>query len=342
MTGLTARGERSGKVLTSRERSEMEMPDRGDSVFRRYYQEPAFQDRILAAPQEGVDVIIPVIHTNEFWKANLLSLYREIPIHQLLIGDGGCIDDSLSIAATFPRVKILDHRNFKTLGYSIRKLMDQVQTEWFIYVHSDVFLPAGWFDAMKRHQSEYDWFGCPMQHTVMVEYQEDYGERPWAGSQMGRKAAFQAGLDRIDDDYVYRQEDYVFADIVKNAGYKEGRVDDTFHYHQTIYKPSPWFRKVKSVKLDVEMSPEEDVRVWTMQTRGTIKYLQPATPQLIKWVRYGMCHLVDKQQLEMGEFRRWVKQTNPAWLPYIGRWILLRHRLASYLRRAYRMFVKRS
>src|SRR5436190_88090 len=110
-----------------------------DSIFREYYREHNFVDRFETDRSAAVDVIIPVIHTNELWKANLFSLYREIPIHKLFIGDGGCIDNSIDVVKKFPRVEILDHRAYKTLGYSLRKLIEAVEADWFIYVHSDVY-----------------------------------------------------------------------------------------------------------------------------------------------------------------------------------------------------------
>jgi len=83
------------------------------SIFRNYYTEEPFFDRYEGMEGSAIDIIIPVIHTNELWEVNLLSFYREIPIHKLLIGDGGCIDDSISIAEKFPRVQIFDHRSYK-------------------------------------------------------------------------------------------------------------------------------------------------------------------------------------------------------------------------------------
>jgi glycosyltransferase involved in cell wall biosynthesis len=306
--------------------------ERFNSIFREYYAEKPFIDRFLTQANDAIDVIIPVVHTNELWEANLLSFYREIPINKLLIGDGGCIDDSISIAEKFPRVRIFDHRTYKSLGYSIRKLIEAVEADWFVYIHSDAYLPPGWFDAMQKHQIEYDWFGCPMRHTVMVEYNGDYGERPWAGSQMGRKKAFEAGLSRIDDDYVYRQEDFVFADIVQKAGFIEGKVTDTFHYHQTMHKPTPWSRKVKSVQINVELSREEEVRTWLMQGKGIIKYLQPSNDWLIDGVLISADYLISNKELTWGEFQQWVRQTNPKWLPYIRRGLFkrrLKNRLLS-------------
>src|SRR5260370_6664397 len=91
---------------------------------------------------------------------------------------------------------------------------------------------------MASRQGEYDWFGCPMIITVMVNYRLHEPSRPYAGSQMGRREAFFPRLDVIDDDYVYRQEDFVLKRIVEDNGFKEGKVEDTFHYHQIMLRPS--------------------------------------------------------------------------------------------------------
>lgn len=286
------------------------------SIFREYFSEQPFVDRLSVDAADAVDVIIPIIHTNELWRANLHSLYREIPIHRLLIGDGGCNDDSLDIVKTFPRVEIFDHRSFVSLGYSLRKLIEEVRTEWFIYVHSDVYLPPGWFNAMRAHQPSYDWFGCPQRLTVMVEYPLVDHIRPYAGSQMGRRAAFGPGISRIDDDYVYRQEDFVLADIVRKAGYTEGRIEDTFHYHQLAHRPSPWSRKVKRVVLEVEETPEEEVRAAMTQARGIIKYLDP-DPMLATWVRINVERLVALEKTTWKSFLEWVESTNAAWIPQL-------------------------
>jgi hypothetical protein len=291
-----------------------------ESIFHDYYTEVPFVDRFLTEPEQAVDVIVPVIHTNELWRTNLLSFYREIPIHKLFIGDGGCIDNSIEVVKQFPRVEVQDHRAYKSLGYSLRKLIEGVEADWFIYVHSDVYLPPGWFDTMQAHQAEYDWFGCPMKHTVMVQYEIPEEVRPYAGSQMGRKSAFMPRVGTIDDDYVYRQEDFVLVDVVEKAGFKHGKIEDTFHYHQTMYKPTPWVRKVRSVNLDVYVSPEEEVRNRIMQARGIIKYLEPNNPALIAEATMSIERLFELGELTPAnwpEFKQWVAQTNAKWLPFL-------------------------
>ena len=49
------------------------MNHRNDSIFREYYSEKLLEDRFIFQPEKGVDVIVPVIHTNELWYVNLLS-----------------------------------------------------------------------------------------------------------------------------------------------------------------------------------------------------------------------------------------------------------------------------
>jgi len=315
------------------------MVDR-NSIFREYYTETPSKDKYIENQADAVDVIIPIVHTNELWEANLRSFYREIPINRLLIGDGGCIDDSVNIAKNFPRVIIFDHKGYKTLGFSIKKLIEEVETDWFIYPHSDAYLPKGWFDVMKKYMGTYDWYGCPMQQTIMVEDPLDYGERPWAGAQMGRKKAFEKGMDKIDDDYIYRQEDFVWRDIIQKGGFKEGFVDETLHYHQVMHKPTPWHRKVKEIKISVELSQEEEARTWNMQVKGIIKYLQPNSLWLINTLEMGIIRLIELKQLNWADFKNWVKTTNIVWLPYISKRRFIKKKVISFIKYVFRMFIK--
>lgn len=295
------------------------------SIFYRYYHPEPFKDRFLASPKEAMDVVIPIIHTNEMWEANLRSIYREIPVHRLLIGDGGCIDNSLAIVKKYPRVVIFDHKQYKTLGFSIRKLIEAVATKWFAYLHSDVFLPEGWFDVMKKYQREYDWYGCKMQITTLVECPDANSltkKRPFAGSQIGRKSAFTPYLNEIEDDFVYRQEDYVWQNVVEKGGFKMGYVDEVFHYHQQIHKDSPWARKVKRVTVEMDWSPEELVRASTMQVYGTVKYVKP-TNYLAAWISLDLAQLIELKKINWPEFKKWTGETNPAWQPYLKYWRVL-------------------
>jgi hypothetical protein len=288
------------------------------SIFERYYSHEPFADRYATNSDGAVDIIIPVLHSNELWRSNLISIYREVPVHRLRLGDAGCKDDTLAIAREFPRVEIYDHSSFKSLGYSVRELIKSVETEWFCYFHSDVYLPEGWFDTMRAHQAEYDWFGCPMRITALVEFPLVDKVRPYAGTQMGRKAAFVGGLDRIDDDYVYRQEDWVFAGIVEDGGFRHGRIEDTFHWHQVmqrVYGDDRRARKFKQVRFDVELTQEEEDYAAETQLRGTIKYLKPNAYH-VNSVEINFKSMREQGKID-AEFHQWVSRTNPEWLAYL-------------------------
>jgi hypothetical protein len=308
-----------------------ELPD--TTIFRELFNDAPFVDRYEREPENAVDIIIPVIHSNELFRSNLLSFYREIPVNRLLLGDGGVIDDTLKVASEFPRVEVLDHTRYHSQGYSIRKLIEAVETEWFIYLHADVYLPPGWFETMNRHRSEYDWFECPQCITPLFEYMlEPKLDRSYSGSQMGRTSAFADVLPQIDDDYLFRNEDIIIASLVKDAGKRWGRVDDTFHYHQVMNRRSKRKRQFTNVRFDIQKTPEEDIWEYTNQIRGIIKYLKP-DDYLIYGVQIGMDRLRELDALDWEEFIPWVKQTNPAWLPYLHKTPPFKQRLRTLLKK---------
>lgn len=290
-----------------------------ETIFHRFYQDKTLIDRKTTNNEEGVDVIIPILNTNELFKANLFSFYREIPINKLLIGDGGCIDDSIDIVKHFPRVTIYNQKEFHTLGYRIRKLIEEVSTDWFVYLHSDVFLPKGWYDEMIKHQNKYDWYECFRRMTIIFEYSsegQNKAERPFSGSQMGRTEAFKN--IRIEDDYLYRNEDIIFGELIKAEGFKYGRIADTYHYHQLMNKRGEKEPKLKKIAIEKETDIEWEIQMSKMQIEGIIKYLQPKR-YLTKGVNAHISILLRHNALDWSEFKEWVGQTNPAWLSIISK-----------------------
>lgn len=295
------------------------MTDYNSSIFRRYFKDESFKDR-LNDSDEAFDVIIPILHTNELWRANLFSIYREIPVNRLLLGDAGCIDDSISIARQFPRVVVHNHKHIMSLGYSLRKLIEAVETKWFIYLHSDVYIPPGWLTKMMSHRAKYDWFECRQQITTLIEFPIEYDNprRALSGSQVGCKAAFMTILPMIDDDYLYRNEDIILGDLVERAGFRWGRVEEAFHYHQVMATKSPWHRQIKDVRFKMELSPEEEFRTYMMQAKGIIKYMNPDTTWIVSAVENCICHLIQIGELDLTTFRQWIRNTNPQWLPVLS------------------------
>jgi len=291
---------------------------RKKSIFEKYYTKEKFIDR-YKIEKEGVDVIIPLINTNELWRRNLFNFYQQIPIHRLLIGDGGCTDDSIDIVKRFPRVTVLNHKKCKSQGGSIIDLIKNVTTDWFIYLHADVFLPDGWYKEMKKKQDRYDWFECKQRITTMIEYapyNHINAKRAYSGSQMGRRKAFNNIVKKVDDDYLQRNEDIILAELIKKEGFMYGINKDIFNYHQAMNRKGEQEPKFETVVITKKEDKEWEKRIWDMQARGIIKYLQPKK-YLIDIVNTALPKLNKLEALNWIEFKNWVKDTNHVWLKHL-------------------------
>ena len=219
----------------------------------------------------------------------------------------------------FPRVEVLNQRDFNSLGYCIRLLMEEVESDWFVYLHADVYLPRGWFDAMRPYQERYDWFECNRQMTVLFEYPskaQNKKSRAYSGSQMGRRATFEKVLHGVDDDYLYRNEDVVFQELIEGVGGRYGRVPDTFHYHQIMNRRGEAEPKLERVVIDRERDCQWERRTFQMQFKGLVKYTNPTKLYLIKAVKRSLDKLA-AMDIDKNELARWVEKTNSAWTPHL-------------------------
>ncbi len=289
-----------------------------DSIFKKFYEKVEFVDRKSLNNEEEIDVIIPIINTNELFEKNLFSIYREIPVNRLIIGNGGSTDDSLQILKKFPRVKIIDQTNHKTLGYCISELISLVEKKWFIYLHSDVYLPEQWYDKMKKKCDKYDWFESDSRNTTLIYYDpgQKYAKRPYSGGQMGKKEIFKKIIPKIEDDYLYRNEDFIFKEMITHEGFKYGRVLDTYLYHQIMKKKGEFVPDFKKVVIRRIYDKQWEIDMYLKQLKGFIKYSYPK-PYLIPEVNIPLKMLLSHNALNLDEFIKWVKTTNMSWLKYL-------------------------
>lgn len=308
------------------------------SIFEKYYINEEFLDRKELKNEKGIDIIIPLINTNPIFKKNLYSFYREIPINRLLIGNGGCSDDSIEIVKKFPRVEVIDQSRYDSLGYCIAELISKVKTEWFIYLHADVYLPDKWYDIMKNYQNVYDWFECDRRMTTLIEFNRPELrklERAYSGSQMGRTKAFENIIGKVKDDYLQRNEDIIFKELILAEGFKYGRIFDTFHYHQIMNKKGEMEPKFEKIYIQKVLDKQWEIRMITLQVKGIIKYLKPKK-YLIKLVNTYLKISKKLNALNIKEFKAWVNSTNKIWLKYINfgdsPWIKLRDKIISMIK----------
>jgi hypothetical protein len=281
---------------------------------------------------EQIDVIIPLLHSNHLWEQNLKTYYREIPIGKLIVGNAGCIDGSLEALRNFPRVEILDHRKIATLGKSLALMIKEVTTAEFAYLQSDVALPPGWLSRMREDLLKYEWVGSPMHLCVLADYRNDFRTvRPLAGAQLGKAAAFSGFNEYIDDDFVYRQEDFVLANFVIEKGFKVGNSSQTYHLHQFMRRVTTGEENnIKSINVEVSSSATEMKRVTESQMKGMLKYTSPsyelAKNEVINIVR----HTLSSNPKLLITFLAFAKSDAPQWVPVLKKsavreWIKVRY-----------------
>ncbi len=264
---------------------------------------------------ERFDVIIPVLHSNDLWRENLKSYFREIPINQILIGDAGCIDQTVSIAKEFPRVQIIDHSHLKTLGSSIADLISKVSTDKFIYLQSDVYLPEAWLNKVSSELMDADWVSTPQQIVVMIDYLLDYqGIRPMSGAQMGRKRIFEGIEEFIDDDFVYRNEEYVLSNFVIRSGGKSVHSSEGFHFHQVMRRITTGMEmNVQEIQIKVQEKQGELTRVNETQLFGIIKYCDVSDLASRTAAESALIALLEIKSANIGRILAFAKLENPIW-----------------------------
>lgn len=279
-----------------------------------------FEDLFKEKPEQAVDVVVPLLNSNEFFETNLINWYRQIPIRSLIIGDGGSQDSSLDILSNFPRVNILNQSNLKSLGGSIKGMISEVTSDFFIYLHSDVTLPDGWFDSMWKNRMNYDWFECNRKYLTAITYSSESQTqsratdhfRPLSGSQFGRKQAFEDILLSIDDDFLYRQEDIIFADVLKQAGFKYGCVEETYHWHQLTNKRGELEPKYKSISAEKFTDTAWEVETWTKHLKGLIKYSIPLESYHTWHFDYAL-HQLRVLKSVPKDLKLFIYEQNPEW-----------------------------
>jgi glycosyltransferase involved in cell wall biosynthesis len=102
---------------------------------------------------DSIDVILLTKNSEQTLHKCLDSLYKNVPVHQLVIVDGHSTDSTLAIIETYNQ----KHHNIKiifdhgTRASARQKGIKSVQTEWFMFLDSDVILCNDWFKKATKN-----------------------------------------------------------------------------------------------------------------------------------------------------------------------------------------------
>jgi len=102
---------------------------------------------------DSIDVVLLTKNSAQTLPKCLDSLYRNVPVHRLIIVDGYSTDDTLVIIETYNQkhcnIEIIFDRG--TRASARQKGIQAVQTEWFMFIDSDVILCHDWFKKATKN-----------------------------------------------------------------------------------------------------------------------------------------------------------------------------------------------
>jgi glycosyltransferase involved in cell wall biosynthesis len=102
---------------------------------------------------DSVDVILLTKNSEKILEKCLTSVYENVPVNQLIVVDGCSTDKTLEILSTFDRkyhnVKITMDKG--TRATAREKGIQQVKTDWFMFIDSDVVVCKNWYQKALKY-----------------------------------------------------------------------------------------------------------------------------------------------------------------------------------------------
>jgi len=102
---------------------------------------------------QPIDVVVLTKNSEHLLDKCITSIYANVPVKNLIVIDGFSTDDTLKILEKANR----KHGNIKIVKVNGSRAkaretaVQQVTTEWFMFVDSDVVLSKGWFKEAEKH-----------------------------------------------------------------------------------------------------------------------------------------------------------------------------------------------
>ena len=101
---------------------------------------------------QAIDVVMLTKNSEHLLEKCVASIYRNVPVNNLIIVDGFSTDRTLEIVAQLkkkhPNVKVLQMNGSRARARE--KGIRQVESDWFLFVDSDVVLSEGWYQKAQK------------------------------------------------------------------------------------------------------------------------------------------------------------------------------------------------
>ncbi len=270
-----------------------------------------------------MDLICPVYWLEEdLFEANLKSWIKELPINRIFLGVNNkdklayCYD----LIEEYDQIYIIEQLEYKTLGACLAELMKQVTTDWFVFVHSDVRITPNAFRIMEPYMNSKT--GIIESERLHWDGQCDkYGEngetiwfpsytytnyynrnRAFSGFQIFQKKAVIDLINKIEDDYLYRNEDIIFQSECLEKGFDYIKTY-AMHIHQVI--DPKWTFDRNSTNM--------------MQWQGIVKYSNPNDINILACI-LPIRTLKDRIGLTIESVLEFCWKHNARWAEHVIHW----------------------
>lgn len=213
-----------------------------------------------------LDLICPIYHVDwDVFTYCVDSWIKNLPINRILISLANPDQKEREtvrkyLEQKYPRVVFYKHSQYSTLGKCLSCLIEDVNTEFFIYVHSDVEITNHCFHLIKAQINDKTGIiESERLHSDKIKVTYDpyhFSPRAYSGFQVMRKEAVAI---QIDDDFVYRNEDMIYQNICEQRGYE--------------YVKS-WAMHIHYLTTTKKWTHERE-ETYDMQWKGLVKYTTP-------------------------------------------------------------------
>jgi glycosyltransferase involved in cell wall biosynthesis len=101
---------------------------------------------------KSVDVVILTKNSERLLRECIVSVYRNVPVNSLIVVDGYSNDRTMQIVKEFQEKhgNVVFVQDGGTRGGARQRAMNEVKTDWFMFVDSDVVLSENWFAEAEK------------------------------------------------------------------------------------------------------------------------------------------------------------------------------------------------
>jgi glycosyltransferase involved in cell wall biosynthesis len=175
---------------------------------------------------DKVDVVILTKNSALTLKDVLQEVVCSIPFNNIIIVDGDSTDETLDIARQFG-AKII--KGAWNLAFARRRGVLEVETEWFCFIDSDIYVFPSWYRQLERHKKLHRvvWVqGLTLEHSdVLNSYAlsktlsyEKFGCIAVSNSLLRRDVVLEC-TDWLRND-IHAGEDSVLHEFIKSKGFR--------------------------------------------------------------------------------------------------------------------------